>query len=160
MKFLDGISKTYSAFSLYSGGIGYGMIIGIICIFFFLLSHQKKEKIRAYVPFRLSDAQAIVFIDALIMTACLHLIVISLTFTQFALNGVSLGIGFILALTASFLTLLSAFFFSKNEKIATISMSHLDKKEVEYLWEYQDILQGHTTWKNIKDSDKNMTLPI
>lgn len=131
MHFLDGISKSYSAFSLYTGGIGYGIIFGLFLIIFFLISHEKKERIRAYVPFRLSDAQAIVFIDAMILTAMFHFILISLTYTQFALNGVTLGIGFNIALTSTILILVSAFFFSQSEKVAGISMSYLDKKDTE-----------------------------
>jgi hypothetical protein len=160
MSFLDGISKNYSAFSLYTGGIGYGIIIGFLSIFFFLLSHEKKERIRAYVPFRLSDAQAIVFIDVIIMTACIHMIVVSMNYTQFALNGVELGIGFILALTSVFLILLSAFFFSQHEKNAAVSLSYLSKKDHDEFAEYQDILSPHDSPRSQKDSDKNMTLPI
>lgn len=133
MRFLDGVSKSYFAFSLYTGGIGYGILLGCFLIPFFLLSHEKKERIRAYVPFRLSDAQAIVFIDALILTAVIHLILVSLTFTQFALNGVTLGIGFNIALTTTILILVSSFFFSKSEKIASISMNYLDKKDIDNL---------------------------
>jgi hypothetical protein len=124
---------------------------------FFLFSHEKKERIRAYVPFRLSDAQAIVFLDALILTALGQSMIISLTYTEFALNGVSLSLGFIIALTATLLILLSAFFYSQSEKRAGISLSYLDKKDSEHS-EYSDILHSHS--KKPRDPDKNMTLPI
>lgn len=160
MDFLDDVSRSYSAFSLYTGGIGYGIIVAFFMIFFFLLSHEKKERIRAYVPFRLSDAQAIVFIDALILTACIHMVIISLNYTQFALNGVHLGFWFMCALTSSFLILVSAFFFSRHEKSVSVSLNYLSKKEIDEFSEYQDILDYSSSWKSQKEKDKNMTLPI
>jgi hypothetical protein len=131
-----------------------------MAILFFLLSHEKKERIRAYVPFRLSDAQAIVFVAAMITTACIHLIFISLQYTSLIPNKVTMGIGFSIALSSSFLILISAFFFSRSEKVAGVSLSYLDKKDLEHLGEYEDILDIHRSLRKEKDKEKNMTLPI
>ena len=160
MKFRDDVSATYSSFSLYSGAIGYGIILGSIAIFFFLFSHQKKERIRAYIPFRLSDAQAIVFVDSMILTGCIEIILVSLQYSQFAINGVSLGIGFVMAISSTLLILVSAFFFSQNEKESGIAMSYLDKKDRDVLSEYQDILDGGYPGKKSPEKEKNMTLPF
>ncbi len=111
-------------------------------------------------PFRLSDAQAIVFIDSMLLTAILQLMFISFQYTQIAINGVSLGIGFVLALTAMLLILASSLFFSKSEKESNISMSYLDKKDRNLLWDYQDIIEGGHTSKRGQEKDKNMTLPF
>ncbi|MFZ2255796.1 MAG: hypothetical protein WAW59_07975 [Patescibacteria group bacterium] len=51
---------------------------------FFLLSHTKKEKIRAHVPFRLSDTQVIVFVSSMILAVLLHLLLMVPIFAQFA----------------------------------------------------------------------------
>jgi hypothetical protein len=64
--------------------MGYGILLSVVCIPFFLLSHAKKERIRAYIPFRLSDAQAIVFIVSMLFTACIHLYLIALAFAKTA----------------------------------------------------------------------------
>lgn len=68
--------KNYSAFSQEMGYIGYGIVVAVAVIMFFLLSHTKKEHIRAYVPFRLSDTQAIVFVSSLVLVATIELFVI------------------------------------------------------------------------------------
>lgn len=82
--------ESYYAFSVYTGYIGYGILIAIFGIPFFLVSHAKKERIRAHVPFRLSDTQAVVFIASMTLTAIFHLLFISKTFSQFTTN---IGIG-------------------------------------------------------------------
>ncbi len=160
MTFLDGTGQGFSAFSLYAWGIGYGILLGCISMCFFLFSHEKKERIRAYVPFHLSDTQAIVFIDTLILVASVQLIFISMTYRQIALGWVHLGLGFDLALTAIFLILFASFFYSQSEKKSSLTMSYLDKKEGQHLGEYRDILDGKYTSKRPSDRDKNMTLPF
>ena len=127
---------------------------------FFLFSHEKKERIRASVPFRLSDTQAIVFIDSLILVASIEIIFISMNYTQIAANGVNLGLGFDLALTSVLLILFASFFYSQSEKISGITMSHLDKKDTEHLGEYREILDGNTQSRRSQGRDKNMTLPF
>lgn len=88
---IDTKPTDYSAFSLYTGGIGYGILIAIGFMAFFLFSHAKKESLRAYVPFRLSDAQAIVFIDAMVLTATIHFMIVSLAYAEIAANTVTAG---------------------------------------------------------------------
>ena len=160
MRFRDDTDVIFSAFSGYTGWIWFGIIFGCLWISFFLFSHEKKERMRSFVPFRLSDAQAIVFIDSMMLTAIIQLIFISLQYTQIAINGVSLGIGFVLALTANLLILVSSFFFSRREKESSISMSYLDKKDRDFLGDYQGIIDGNHSGKKSQDKDKNMTLPF
>ncbi len=150
----------YWAFSLYTGGIGYGILLAVLVISFFLLSHAKKEYLRGYVPFRLSDAQAIVFIDAMILTASLHMVLTSMAYAQISTATVEPGMGLKMALTSALLLLIAAYFFSQNEKNRAVTMSYLDKKEDDFLTEYRDILGESHTQTQEKDRDKNMTLPI
>lgn len=160
LKMLDRTEQSYTAFSLYSWGIGFGIILWCIGIWFFLFSHEKKERIRAYVPFRLSDTQAMVFISSLILVACIEIIFVSMNYTQIAANGVNLGFGFDLGLTAVLLILFAAFFYSQSEKISGITLSHLDKKDGEHFGEYRDILDGNHHSRHNRDREKNMTLPF
>ena len=67
-EYINKEQEVFSAFSYYTGYIGYGIIIALILIPFFLLSHAKKERIRSLVPFRLSDTQVVVFISSMILT--------------------------------------------------------------------------------------------
>lgn len=89
---------TYSAFSLYTGGIGYGIILALFLEGFFLLSHSRKENLRAYVPFRLSDAQAIVFINSMLITAIIHFLVTSVAYSDLTEYAFQAGFGLKLAL--------------------------------------------------------------
>lgn len=157
---MGGESTKHWAFSLYSWGIGYGIFIALILISFFLLSHEKKEFLRAYVPFRLSDAQAIVFIDAMILTACSQVIVTSMAYAHISTQSVEAWMWLKIALTSAFILLLAAYFFSQNEKTRAVTMSYLDKKEDDYLKEYRDILGESHAHSQGSDKDKNMTLPI
>ena len=155
----DGKITEYWAFSLYTGGIGYGMLLAVAVILFFLLSHSKKESLRAYVPFRLSDAQAIVFIDMMILTACIHSIITSLAYTSLSAHVVEARFGMKLGLFTGFLLLFSTYFFSQREKSQAVKMSYLGKTEDMKLTEYQDIISGNALSPK-KDDKKNMTLPI
>lgn len=87
--------ETYSAFSRHMGFIGYGIVIGISIITFFLLSHTKKEHIRAYVPFRLSDTQAIIFVTSMLLVAVIQLLILLPAYQSF--GGVHVQSGFLLA---------------------------------------------------------------
>ncbi len=158
---LSSTLNVYSAFSLYSGYAGYGTIVCVAAMLFFLVSHEKKERIRAYVPFRLSDAQAIVFIDSILLITDLHLLILTRIYAeQFALHGVEIHMGYVLSLSASILLLVAAYFFSQDEKTAYVSMSYLDKKDSEHMSEYADILDGKLSPTKPHGEDKNMTLPI
>ncbi len=148
------------AFSLYSGGIGYGILVALLSISFFLLSHEKKEFLRAYVPFRLSDAQAIVFIDAMLLTACFQVVITSMAYANISTQAVEAGFGLKLGITGAFILLLASYFFSQNEKTRAVTMSYLDKKEDDYLGEYRDILGESRAHSHGSEKDKNMTLPI
>ena len=135
------------------------MLLAVTVILFFLLSHSKKESLRAYVPFRLSDAQAIVFIDMMILTACIHSIITSLAYTSLSAHVVEARFGMKLGLFTGFLLLFSAYFFSQREKSQAVKMSYLGKTEDMKLAEYQDIISGNALSPK-KDDKKNMTLPI
>ncbi len=149
---------TYSAFSLYTGGIGYGIILALFLEGFFLLSHSRKENLRAYVPFRLSDAQAIVFINSMLITAIIHFLVTSVAYSDLTEYAFQAGFGLKLALFWSLLLLLGAFFFSQNEKERAVKMSYLGKTEETAMSGYEDILDP--AGSRTKDEKKNMTLPI
>jgi len=150
---------SYSAFSLYVGGVGYGIILAILLILFFLLSHEKKERFRAYVPFRLSDAQAIVFVGSLLWVAIISFTIASFAYTRISSQEVVPGMGLKLAISAIFLLFVAAYFFSQWEKSRAVSMSYLDKKEHSELDEYKDIL-GWGNHASEKKKEGNMTLPI
>lgn len=157
--YMDGSIHNFGAFSSFSWYIGYGIVLGIILIAFFLLSHSKKEQLRAYVPFRLSDTQAIVFIDAMILTSLLHFLSMASIFPNFA-NQINVLLAFDIVLTLCILILIFSYFFSKSEKQALAWMSYLDKKEPSVFDEYKDILDS--TWERSVQNDphKNMSLPI
>ena len=155
---IDTTPIRYSAFSLYTWGIGYGIVLAVALMAFFLFSHAKKETLRAYVPFRLSDAQAIVFLAAMIITATLHFTVISLAYADIAANTVTAGFWLKIALSSSVLLLVAAFFFSQNEKARAVTMSYLAKNQDSSLSWYEDILSPNQNGK--KDEKNNMTLPI
>lgn len=149
----------YTAFSSYSGHIGFGIIIGAIIIAFFLLSHKKKEHFRSYVPFRLSDTQAIVFVSSLIVVAIVELIIISRIYNEIAINGVVIQKPLVIALASSIFMIISWFFLSKSLKEENTDMYYLHHDVNPDFEEYRDIL--HPELKNHEKSKKqNMTLPI
>ena len=156
----DGESIAYWAFSFYTGGIGYGIVVGLIMISFFLLSHEKKEIIRAYVPFRLSDSQAIVFIDAMILVSSIHNVITSLAYTRLSAHSVEAGIGMEIAVCSALLLLVASYFFSQKEKDRAVTMSYLSKSEENHLGEYAEILSWSISSQKSKDDKKNMTLPF
>ncbi len=127
---------------------------------FFLLSHEKKEHLRGYVPFRLSDAQAIVFIAAMLCVACIHIVITSFAYARIASQEVMPAIGLEIALGSVFLLLFISYFFSQSEKARAVTMSYLDKKEQSHLDEYADILESWENEMKEKVRDKNMSLPI
>ena len=138
-EYSDGHMSSYFAFSAYTGFIGYGILFCLFLIPFFLLSHAKKEKIRAHIPFRLSDTQAVVFLVSMIITALFHLFFVSLVFDQFALEIV-LGQGFLIALSSSICILIAAFFLSKRTKEESVEMRYIDHQEIDPMAEYRSIL--------------------
>ena len=109
-QYSDGDVVSYSAFSYFTGYIGYGVLVSLVLIPFFLLSHIKKEVIRAHIPFRLSDTQLIVFVTSMIIVSLIHLILMVPIFAQFATTEV--GKGFLIAISSSICILFSAFFLS------------------------------------------------
>lgn len=160
LKPLGGQEISYWSFSLYLGGIGYGIIISILLMLFFLLSHEKKEHLRGYVPFRLSDAQAIVFITGMLAVACIHIIITSFAYARIASQEVMPAIGLEIASWSVFLLLFISYFFSQSEKTRAVTMSYLDKKEQSHLDEYASILEWWENNTKEKVRDKNMSLPI
>lgn len=151
-------SASFSAFSFYTGYIGYGVLVSILSIPFFLLSHTKKERIRASIPFRLSDTQAIVFIAALLVTALFHTLFMSQVFWQFT-QAVQLWRGFLIATSSSICIIIAAFFLSKSTKEHVRELRYLDHSEIESLSEYKTIIEWSTP-KGEKKDEWNMTLPI
>ena len=68
------------------------MILTAALVPFFLLSHTKKEYLRALLPFRLSDTQAIIFVFMILFVSMANLIMINeLYTTQIAALGSTLG---------------------------------------------------------------------
>lgn len=155
-EYLNNDTESYSAFSYYVWYIGYSIILALIIIPFFLLSHTKKETIRSLVPFRLSDTQVIIFITSIILANLFHLLSMIRVFWQFATPSIDTGI--ILALTASFCIIICGFFLSKQTKEDSIEMRHFDHQERVLPDEYAEIL-GKKNGKS--DTEKgNMVLPI
>ncbi len=92
MVYLDGSIHDHYAFSQFCLYIGYWILFISIITPFFLLSHTKKERIRALLPFRLSDTQAIIFIFTILLVSMTNLMIInSLYTTQIAAQGSILG---------------------------------------------------------------------
>ena len=155
--YIDNSVTSYSAFSVYTGYIWYALFFAILAVPFFLLSHTKKERIRAYMPFRLSDTQAIVFIVSMILTGLFHLMLISRTFHQFTID-IQVWNGFILSLTTSICILVSAYFLSRQTKLWSVDVRYIDHTPVDTYGEYGDILKKPL---NSNESDNtNMKLPI
>ena len=150
----------YWSFSFYLGGVWFGIVIANILILFFLLSHEKKEYLRWYVPFRLSDAQAIVFVAAMLMVACVHAIISSFAYARIASQEVMPALGLELATGSTILILTFSYFFSQSEKTRTTTLSYLEKKEKNHLDEYASILEVSENKPKDGLHDKNMTLPI
>lgn len=149
--------ETYSAFSYFTGYIGYAVVLAILLIPFFLLSHTKKEKIRSIIPFRLSDTQVVVFISSMILVGLLHLLFMVRVFTQFATPQV--GVGTLLAISSSSCIIIAAFFLSRKTKEDSIELRHLDHhRDTEISDEYAAIL-GKKPKKETSE-DGNMVLPI
>lgn len=141
------------------GYIGYGILMSLVIIPFFLLSHTKKEQIRAHIPFRLSDTQAVVFVASMILSALIILLLISGIYNQIALGGVVLRNGFFLALTSTILIILAGFFLSRSTKVTNTEMYYLDHHIDDTFGEYQDILAPKTE-KEEAEKKRNMSLPI
>lgn len=149
--------KNYSAFSQEMGYIGYGIVVAVVVIMFFLLSHTKKEHIRAYVPFRLSDTQAIVFVSSLVLVATIELFVILPVYGL--LGGVSVERWGILALTSVVMMILCGFFFSRSMKMENTESYYLNRDISDNLGEYKNII--HPNVHQQKERKKqNMSLPI
>lgn len=155
--YVDESRDVFSAFSVYTGFIGYGMVLWVILIPFFLLSHEKKEKIRAFVPFRLSDAQAIVFIASMILTASIHQLFLSLAFARSA--QIEIGSGFLLAISSVLSIIFTSLYFSRNIKTQWVELRYLDHHDLSDIEEYREILDHHAPAKQKTDKE-NMTLPI
>jgi len=147
-------------------------ILAIFDMCFFLLFLQfhfsfisyKKEMIRAYIPFRLSDTQAIVFIVSMVLTGLFHLMFMSRTFHQFTID-VKVWNGFILSLTSTICILVSAYFLSRQTKQGSVDVRYIDHTSVDAYGEYGDILKNlwiqmiyMTQIWNFLFRDKNLTL--
>lgn len=158
-RFTD-INKTVtlqSSFSSYSLFVGYGIILAVLIIPFFLLSHTKKERMRAMIPFRLSDTQVIVFITSVLLTTLINLIVLnSLYSMQIAAQGSSLGSGFKIAFSAILSILIATYHLSRSNKEINKEIYYIDHQTDSELLEYKDILSGETN----KKKKNNMSLPI
>lgn len=148
--------EIYSAFSYFTGHIGYGILLGVFIMPFFLLSHTKKEKIRAHIPFRLSDTQVVVFVSSMILVALIHLLLMVPIFSQFASTEV--GTGYLIAMSSVSCIIVSAFFLSKSNKEQSIEIRHIDHREVDLPEEYANILGKKP--KKESGEDSNMVLPI
>ncbi len=156
LNFLDGRTLTYYAFSPFSLYSGYSILLTITIIPFFLLSHSKKERIRALVPFRLSDTQAIVFVISILLTTLLNLIIVNTIFsTQVASMGTNITTGYKIAFSALIIILISTYFLSKSTKTTNTDICYLDHQIDDELLGYNQILKGENEKKK-----KNMSLPI
>ncbi len=93
MVYLDGSIRDLYAFSQFSLYIGYLTLFVLALVPFCLLSHTKKERLRALLPFRLSDTQAIIFAFTILLVSMMNLIVINSIFytAQIAAQGSTLG---------------------------------------------------------------------
>lgn len=155
--YLNETTLIQSSFSSYSLYVGYGILLAVILIPFFLLSHTKKERIRSMIPFRLSDTQVIVFISSILLTTFVNLIVLNTIYTnQIAAHGSSLWSGFKIAFSATIAILIAAFFLSKSNKELNTEIYYIDHQTDKELMEYKDILSKEDN----KNKKNNMSLPI
>lgn len=151
---LDGVIVTQYAFSQFSLYIGYAILIAIVIIPFFLLSHTKKERLRSMVPFRLSDTQAIVFITSVIFVSLINLVVINWLYNdQIAVS--TLMIGFRIALSSVIFILIASYFLSHSNKTTNTDMYYIDHQTDDELSKYKNILN-----QDDENKKKNMSLPI
>ncbi len=156
LTYLDGHIQVHTAFSQFSLYIGYSILLVVGIIPFFLLSHTKKERIRAMVPFRLSDTQAIVFFTSILLTSLINLIFVNNLFSaQMAGMGSTIAIGFKIAFSSLMIILASAYYLSRSTKTANTDVCYLDHQIDDELLAYNSILRGDDSKKK-----KNMSLPI
>lgn len=156
LTYLDGVIEQYYAFSIYSLYIGYVILFAILIIPFFLLSHTKKEYIRARVPFRLSDSQAIIFVIIILLSILINLIIVnSIYSTQIAAQWSTLTIGYKIAFSAVVWILISTYFFSQSSKHTNTDIYYIDHQTDDELLEYRGILTSDD-----ENKKKNMRLPI
>ena len=157
LRYLDELEPiAYTAFSQFCLYIGYGILLAIAIVPFFLLSHTKKERIRAIVPFRLSDTQAIVFIMSILLVSLINLIIINgLYSSQIAAQGSTLTVGFRIALSSVISILVATYFFSRSNKVANTDIYYLDHQIDDELSKYKHILG-----QDDENKKKNMSLPI
>lgn len=148
---------TYSAFSQYVGFVGYGIIVGVAVIFFFLLSHTKKEQVRSYMPFRLSDTQAVVFVATMILVTTMQILLILPAFTT--IGSVRVDTGMQLAGASVVIILICGFFLSQNIKNEKMEAYYLDHNLEEDFWEYTNIIRTDAHAENERKKH-NMTLPF
>lgn len=155
--FLNETVQMQSSFSSYSLYIGYSIMLAVILIPFFLLSHTKKERIRSMIPFRLSDTQVIVFIASVLLTTLINLIVVNSIYSiQIAAHGSVLWSGFKVAFSSIISMLIATFYLSKSNKEINTEIYYIDHQTDKDLLDYKDIL---STDEN-KKKKNNMSLPI
>lgn len=147
-------STDFLAFSKYTGYIGYGTLIGGIIILFFLLSHNKKEQIRGYVPFRLSDVQAIVFVISILLSNIFMLFTLSPIISKEIVFNKPLTF----AITGMIFILYFSFHLSKQLKIKNTESYYLNHENNIIPNEYDKILYPEK-YQN-QENKQNMKLPI
>ncbi len=154
--YLDGHTVSYSAFSQFSLYIWYSILLAIVVIPFFLLSHTKKERIRALIPFRLSDTQAIVFIVSILCTTLVNLIIVNNLFSiLIASRWATIAIWCKIAFSSIVMILIATYFLSKSSKISNTEICYLDHQIDDDIQDYKSII----SWDSSKQK-KNMSLPI
>ena len=156
MTYLDWSLHDHYAFSQFSFYIGYWVILTAALVPFFLLSHTKKEYLRALLPFRLSDTQAIIFVFMILFVSMANLIMINeLYTTQIAALGSTLGGWFRIAFSSIISIFVATYYFSRSNKVANTELYYLDHQTDDELSKYQNILSN-----NDENKKKNMSLPI
>lgn len=152
---IDSIVTNSSAFSWFALYVGYSILLAITIVPFFLLSHTKKEYIRALVPFRLSDTQAIVFVMSILLVTLINLVIINHVYGSQIAAGSTLGTGFKIAFSSIISILVATYFLSHSSKMSNTDMYYLDHQTDDELSWYRHILGQDDTNKK-----KNMSLPI
>ncbi len=158
LKFSDRWSEVYWAFSSYTGYLGYGLLLSIALMLFFLLSHTKKEQMRKQVPFRLSDTQAIVWVSGIFLALLFHMLFIFRVYNQqIATAWLTIQSGFYIAFVSFLFITIASYYLSQSSKKENTDMYYIDNQNDDELQEYSDIIYG----KNQRKKEKNnMSLPI
>jgi hypothetical protein len=148
----------HTAWSVYTGNIGY--IIFTLCsiLLFFTLSNNKKERARAVLGITYSDGQIATYIGSILVCICIFFSQFVPNFDQFA-TGISLWNGFVFAMIWWVVICTGGMVRTREERSEKRDYTYLTRslEDIEKS-EYDAILGTRSAWKDTEDT--NMKLPV